>query len=128
MSPRVFNIASALSLLLCMGLLVLWASTQDHDVTLAHFTADGRMNDFLAGRGNLTVYTQPLVWRPAPGIQFHQWERPGFAATWHRRGGRLAWSASATLAYPAALFAVLPSLWCRRFLWRESRQEVAQRR
>ena len=121
MIRRLFNIACALSLILCMGVLGLWASTEDRDVTLAHITAGGRMNDLLVGRGKLTVYTQPLIWRPAIGIQFHQWERLGFAATWHRRGGRLAWSASATLAYPAALFAVLPSVWCRRFLRREGR-------
>ena len=119
MIHRLFNIASILSLLLCVGLLGLWASTQGHDVTLAHVTAGGRMNDLMAGRGNLTAYTQPLVWRPAVGIQCHQWERLGFAATWHRRGGGLVWSASATLAYPAALFAVLPLVWCRRLLWRE---------
>ena len=118
MKRRLFTISTALSLLLCMGALALWASIQDRDVTLAHFTAGGRMNDLLAGRGNLAVYTQPLIWRPARGIQFHQWERLGFAATWHRRGGRLAWSASATLAYPAALFAVLPLVWCRRYLRR----------
>lgn len=112
------NLASILSLMFCMGALGLWASTHDHDVTLAHITAGGRMNDLLAGRGGLTVYSQPLVWRPAVGVQFHQWERLGLAATWHRRGGRLAWSASVTLAYPAALFAVLPSVWCRRVLRR----------
>ena len=120
MMRRAFTIAAALSLLLCLGTLGLWASTQDRDITLAHFTTGGRLNDLLAGRSTLAIYTQRLVWRPGLGLQFGQWEGLCLAVTWYRRD---AFTASATLAYPAAVFAVLPLVWSQRFLRRARRRK-----
>lgn len=119
MIRRAFTIASTLSLILCIGTLVLWVSMWGSVVTPFHHTGQRWYVEGQVGRGAFSLYIQPVPHESDIGTPLIQWEGFGCGVWWYRTHGRHQGAVSTTLLYPAALFGVLPLV--RR--WRTWRRE-----
>ena len=111
MLPRLFAIASALSLALLLATAILWAATLHRGVTVARHSSHETNWLLLSGKGKMTFTFEPIVHHVVTPENYGQVRRLDCTVTWWKWVDRLGVSVMVPHVYPIVLFAILPLAW-----------------
>src|SRR5205807_24261 len=116
------NLACAISFLLCAAAAVLWPATRTTGMTLAKAATSQAEYRLISGHGRAQLAKLPFIPQTASPSFWEESTRLGCTLTRFAAGGHAGWAASAPLAYPIALFALLPTLRLASWLRKKRRE------